>query len=170
MLSNFQKPAVSGFQAWAETNARISRPKKVLIVEDNRDCRELLVMIIGRLGYEAVEAATGLDGIYQASTLKPHLIFMDIGLPGTTGLEATLHLKTHPSTQGIPIIINTAYTADTFIKQALQAGAAEVLHKPFSLLVLHDVLRRYLSPSNAPAQAHSGAAPAFSHSPQEEIR
>jgi two-component system cell cycle response regulator DivK len=136
------------------------RTKKVLVVEDSEDCRELLVMIISRLGYEVIEAATGLDGIYHASTLQPDLIFMDISLPGTTGLEATHHLKTHRSTRDIPIVINTAYAGASIVKQALEAGAAEILHKPFGLLVLQDVLRRYLSPSNEPAEAHSaGAAP-----------
>ena len=134
--------------------------KKVLVVEDNDDCRELLAMIISRLGYEVIEATTGLDGIYRASTRQPDLIFMDVGLPGTTGLEATHHLKTHRSTQDIPIVINTAYAGASIVKQAVEAGAAEVLHKPFGLLVLHDVLRRYLSPSNEPAEAHSaGNAP-----------
>jgi CheY-like chemotaxis protein len=135
--------------------------KKVLIVEDDDDCRELLVMIIGRSGHQVIEATTGLDGIYQASTLQPDLIFMDVALPGTTGLEATRHLKTHQSTQRIPIVINTAHADDGVMKQALEAGAAEVLHKPFSLLVLHDVLKRYLLPSNAPAQAHATGAASF---------
>jgi CheY-like chemotaxis protein len=143
-----------------------SRTKKVLVVEDDKDCRELLVMIIGRLGYEVIEATTGLDGIYHASTLQPDLIFMDVALPGTTGLEATRHLKTHQSTQRIPIVINTAHADDSVMKQALEAGAAEVLHKPFSLLTLHDVLKRYLSPSDAPAQASSvGATPLVFQTP-----
>ncbi len=56
--------------------------KEILIVEDNEDCRELLAILVKRLGYEVVEAATGLAAVDQGCATHPDLILMDLGLPG----------------------------------------------------------------------------------------
>lgn len=119
--------------------------KKVLLVEDHDDCRELLSILITRLGYDVIEAASGLEGIYKASTAHPDLILMDVALPGINGIEATSQLKTHPSTRDIPVIINTAFADPEHARQAMDTGAAEILCKPFGLTAFHKVLERYLS-------------------------
>ncbi len=77
--------------------------------------------------------------------MHPDLIMMDIGLPGIAGDEATACLKANPATQEIPVIINTAFATGPQTKRALDAGAAEILHKPFPLAMLCDVLSKYLS-------------------------
>jgi two-component system, cell cycle response regulator DivK len=122
----------------------VKATKKILVVEDNDNCRELLVRFIKRLGYEVFEAATGLQALDRASALHPDLIMMDIGLPEMTGDEATACLKVNPATTDIPVIINTAFPVGPQTKRARDAGA-EVLHKPFHLATLHEVLSRHLS-------------------------
>jgi CheY-like chemotaxis protein len=67
--------------------------KRILIVEDNSDSRELLVLMLRRSGYDVAEATTGLDAIDQTRMTRPDLIIMDLGLPGITGDEATARLK-----------------------------------------------------------------------------
>lgn len=119
--------------------------KKILLVEDNENCRELLTLYIKRLGYEVIEAGTGLEALDRASTRQPDLIMMDLGLPGMTGEKATACLKANPTTKEIPVIINTAYPNNTRTKRALDAGAAEILHKPFELTRLRKLLCKYLS-------------------------
>lgn len=124
----------------------MAEKKRILIVEDNADCRELLRLIITRqLGCEVVEAATGLAAVEQASATHPDLILMDLGLPGINGAEATERIKANPAIKDIPIVINTAFNATDLTKRALAAGAAEILHKPIELIVLRDTLRKYLS-------------------------
>jgi two-component system cell cycle response regulator DivK len=124
----------------------VAERKRILIVEDNADCRELLRLIITRqLGCEVVEAATGLAAVEQASATHPDLILMDLGLPGINGAEATERIKANPAIKDIPIVINTAFNATDLTKRALAAGAAEILHKPIELIVLRDTLRKYLS-------------------------
>jgi CheY-like chemotaxis protein len=118
--------------------------KKVLVVEDNDDCRELLALFIKRLGYEVFEAGTGLHAIDRATSIHPDLIMMDLFLPGMNGDDATACLKASPSTRDIPIVINTAYMANGETKRALDAGAAEILHKPLDLSSLPAVLKKYL--------------------------
>lgn len=122
--------------------------KKILIVDENNACRESLGASLEGLGYEVFEAATGLEAIDRASSMRPDLIIMDLRLPEMNGDEVTARLKRNVSTQNIPVLISTAWTtacniADR-VNRALNAGAEEILYKPFHLTMLHDVLRTYL--------------------------
>jgi CheY-like chemotaxis protein len=131
----------------------VAEKKKILIVEDNADCRELLRLIITRqLDCEVVEAATGFAAVDQASATHPDLILMDLGLPGISGAEATERIKANPAIKDIPIVINTAFSATELTRRALAAGAAEILHKPIELIVLRDTLRKYLSKESRAAR------------------
>ncbi len=130
------------------------KKKRILIVEDNADCRELLRLIITRqLGCEVVEAATGLAAVDQASATHPDLILMDLGLPGISGAEATERIKANPAIKDIPIVINTAFNATDLTRRALAAGAAEILHKPIELMVLRDTLHKYLSKESSASES-----------------
>lgn len=123
----------------------VQRAKKILLVEDNSEVRQLLTLFIKRLGYEVFEAATGVEAIERASTVRPDLIMMDFRLPGMNGDQATARLKAKPSTRDIPVVITTGYSADVQIKRFFAAGATEILLKPIDLTALGDVLRRCLS-------------------------
>jgi CheY-like chemotaxis protein len=119
--------------------------KKILLVEDNDEIRELLALFIKHLGYKVFAAARGLEAIHRASVVHPDLIMMDIRMPGMDGVDATARLKANPSTRDIPVLVVTAYGAGIDTRRALAAGAAEILHKPLDLTTLPNVLRRYLS-------------------------
>jgi CheY-like chemotaxis protein len=121
------------------------RGKKILLVEDHHQVRELLALFTRRLGYQVFEAATGLEAIGRASTLKPDLIIMDLRLREMNGDDATARLKASPLTRDIPVLIITAYITGLDTRRALDAGAAEILHKPVDLTTLPNVLRRHLS-------------------------
>jgi twitching motility two-component system response regulator PilH len=123
---------------------------KVLIVEDNTDCRELFAMIIRHLGFQVVEADDGEIGVQKALSEKPDLIFMDIGMPSMSGIEATVCLREIDGTKNVPIIICTAWMAEKYREAALKCGADEVIMKPVSLGELQTILLRYLP---APSQA-----------------
>lgn len=122
--------------------------KKILIADDNDACRESLGVSIKGLGYEVFEAATGQETIDKASSIHPDLIMMDLRLPGMNGDEATVRLKRNLSTRNIPVLISTAWTTacnvGDRVDRALEAGADEILYKPFHLPMLRDVLRAYL--------------------------
>lgn len=119
--------------------------KKILIVEDNSDIRHLMVFFLDQMGYDVVEAATGLAAIERAIVTLPDLITMDLGLPDITGDKATARLKADPSTKHIPVIAITAYYKESpLVESAVAAGACEVLHKPIALRSLDDAVRRLL--------------------------
>lgn len=143
----------------------MAQKQKILIVEDNSDCRELIALVLRRSGYEIAEAATGLAAIEQAAATHPDLILMDLGLPGITGDEATARLKADPATKDIPVIVNTAFHKGTLVDRAIAVGAAEILHKPISFEALREVVRRYLSSNDTPDSARSSENPQFLRSP-----
>jgi CheY-like chemotaxis protein len=123
----------------------VARNKKILVVEDNDDQRELLVQILNYFGYDAIEAGSGIAAITQASEAHPDIILMDVYLPGMTGDEITARLKANPATRDIPVVFTTAFLVQVLKNRAPFAGATEILQKPFSLTTLRKILDRYLS-------------------------
>lgn len=122
--------------------------KKILIVDDDDSGRKSLGVQIKALGYEVFEAVTGTEAIDTASTICPDLIMMGLRLRGMNGDEATKRLKAKTSTRNIPVVISTAWTTvcnvGDRVDRALEAGAEEILYKPFHASMLRDVLRSYL--------------------------
>jgi len=122
--------------------------KKILLVDANDAFRESLRGFIQSLGHEVFEATTGPDAIDKASSIHPDLIMMDVRLPGMHGDEVTARLKAKMSTRNIPVVINTGWTTafnvEERINRAMNAGAAEILYKPFQLPILRDILRNHL--------------------------
>lgn len=123
--------------------------KKILIVEDNADLRELLTIIIRRLGYEVAVAITGEDAVAQAA-MKPNLILMDVGLPKFNGVEATIQIKAEPTTKHIPVVILSGLPMCSHGKDGIKAGAEEVMQKPVSVTDIEQILSKYTSPGSKP--------------------
>jgi CheY-like chemotaxis protein len=105
----------------------------------------VLVIIIRRLGYDVIEATTGEEGVAQASAAHPDLVLMDLGLPRMSGDQATAQLKADPATKDIPVIIQTAFGMGPSAQRAIEAGAAEILHKPITMTGIEKMLCKYLS-------------------------
>lgn len=124
----------------------MDRKKRLLLVDHDSESRNLLALILARSGYDIREAASGLDAIDQVRASRPDLIIiMSLDLPGMTGDETTARLKADPSTRHIPIIVNTGvHRGSLLVDRAITAGAAKILHKPTSLKVFDEVVRRYL--------------------------
>jgi CheY-like chemotaxis protein len=122
--------------------------KRILIVDENHASRQSLGVFIQSLGHEVFEAATGPKAIDKACSMRSDLILMDLRLPRMYGDEATLRLKRNLSTRNIPVVISagwsTAYNVGDRANRALDAGAAEILYRPFHLTFLRDVLRKHL--------------------------
>ena len=104
--------------------------KKILIVEDNQDCCELIVLLLRGTGYEATGVHTGAEAIAHAHKSHPDLIFMDLGLPDLDGVETAAAIKQNPDTRDIPIVGLSARLEDTWRAKALNAGMTVYLTKP----------------------------------------
>jgi len=117
---------------------------KVLLIDDNTDCRELFGMMVRHMGCEVLHADDGELGVQKALSEKPDLIFMDLGMPNMNGMEAVSCLRASAVTKDTPIIICTAWMGDNHRNAALKLGAHEIVTKPISFEQLQKVLLRYI--------------------------
>jgi two-component system cell cycle response regulator DivK len=118
--------------------------KKILVVDDNRDNRELVIKVLKHNGYETVEAADGEDAILKTAREKPDLILMDISLPRMDGYEVTRRLKSTEEFRDIPIIALTAHAMKGDMEKALSAGCQGYIPKPISIRELPDQIEYHL--------------------------
>jgi CheY-like chemotaxis protein len=103
---------------------------QALVIEDDDASRYLIRGLLVSLNFSVIEAKNGSDGLRLARLELPQLIALDLELPDTTGLEVMQHLRAEPSTQPIPIIINTSRVLEERDRhEMLAAGAAAVLNK-----------------------------------------
>ena len=111
--------------------------KKILIVDDRIEPRELVEVALRSGRYQLLQAENGAKAIAIAREEKPDLIIMDVMMPGIiNGLEATRALKNDPETNDITILMLTVKAQEEDRKKGLDAGAAGYLSKPFSPLEL----------------------------------
>ena len=120
--------------------------KRILVVEDQEDNRQIMRDLLVASGYELVEATTGEEGLILAEREKPDLILMDIQLPGLDGYEVTRRIKANPALNHIPIIAVTSYALSGDDQKAYAAGCNGYVTKPFSPRVLLAKIREYLPP------------------------
>jgi CheY-like chemotaxis protein len=111
--------------------------KKILVVDDRFEVRELVEVTLRAKHYQILQASTADGALEIARVEKPDLILMDIMMPGgMDGLEATRILKNNPDTKDCTIIILTAKGQKTDRENGLEAGAEDYFVKPFSPLDL----------------------------------
>ena len=122
--------------------------KKVLIVEDHADMRELLTWQVELMGFRPIAAKHGKEGVEKAVAEKPDLVLMDIMMPGMDGWEAARELRANPATKGIPILAATALFRDTDLKTCLEAGCNGYIVKPFTFQELQGKLREFIPQGN----------------------
>lgn len=108
----------------------------ILIVDDEEDILELLSYNLRKNNFNVITAMTGEDGLKLALIQKPHLILLDVMLPGIDGLHLCNILKNNPKTQNIPVIMVTAKNEEADIISGLESGADDYITKPFSPKVL----------------------------------
>ena len=107
-------------------------PKKILIIEDERDILQLVKLYLEKEGYRTVTAATGTEGLDSAKQHKPDLLVLDLMLPEIDGLEVCKRLRSAPETAMLPIIMLTAKAEETDQVIGLELGADDYVTKPFS--------------------------------------
>lgn len=129
--------------------------KKILIIEDEPNIRELILYNLQANGYEGLEAEDGIMGITMVHTEKPDLILLDIMLPGKNGYDICRELREEGNKT--PIIMLTAKTEEIDKVLGLEFGADDYISKPFGIRELmariKAVLRRYEAAPAATAQS-----------------
>jgi CheY-like chemotaxis protein len=117
----------------------------LLVVDDTDALRSLWRIWLGQLGFDVVEARTGVEALALATRYDPVAIVMDLAMPVMDGLEATRRLKQDPRTAAVPVVMVTAYTSDIHRRAAADAGCAAFLPKPADPNELVAELRKVLA-------------------------
>lgn len=112
------------------------RNKKIMVVDDEADIRELIRFNLEKEGFEVVSVSDGETALEEARLRQPDLILLDVMLPGMDGVEVCFKLKSDISFKSIPIVMLSAKSDESDQLVGLKIGADDYLVKPFSPKVL----------------------------------
>ena len=118
--------------------------KRILVVEDQEDNRQILRDLLGSAGYDLIEAENGEEALAAVSKHRPDLVLMDIQLPIMDGYEATRRLKADPEFKAIPVIVVTSYALSGDEGKAREAGCDAYVTKPYSPRLLLAKIKEFL--------------------------
>ncbi len=118
--------------------------KRILVVEDQEDNRQIIRDMLSTTDYEVVEAENGEEALAAVAKQRPDLILMDIQLPILDGYEATRRIKADSALRSIPIIAVTSYALSGEAEKARGAGCDDYVPKPYSPRELLAKIRQYL--------------------------
>lgn len=125
---------------------------KVLVVDDSTSVRKVLERLLVTRGLQVFTAETAEQGLEQVSNHSPDLVIADVVMPGMSGFELCQLLQLNKRTQAIPVILISGIINDGVVAQANQAGAFEVVSKPFTPDDLFPKIERALAKAASPAQ------------------
>src|SRR5437867_8873029 len=109
--------------------------RRILIVDDDDDIREVAQVSLELLGpYEVLTASGGRDGVESARTRQPDAILLDVMMPDLDGPATLAELRADPATRHIPVLFLTAKTQAADHTRLTALGAAGILTKPFDPL------------------------------------
>ncbi len=118
--------------------------KKILVVEDDQDNREMVIKVLKHNGYGAIEAVDGEEAVEKARAENPDLILLDLYIPKMDGYEVTRRLKGDQGLQHIPIIALTAHAMKGNREEALAAGCDGYIAKPINVRELPQQIDHFL--------------------------
>ena len=118
--------------------------KRILVVEDQPDSRQIIRDMLALTDYEITEAQDGEEALAAIAKQRPDLILMDIQLPTMDGYEATRRIKADPALRSIPIIAVTSYALVGEEKTAKAAGCDDYVQKPYIPRELLAKIRQHL--------------------------
>jgi signal transduction histidine kinase/HAMP domain-containing protein len=119
----------------------LTAPRRVVIVEDNADAREMLRHALAAAGHEVLEAADGPEGIASIRRARPDVALVDVGLPGFDGYEVARRIRADDGGKSIRLIALTGYGQPDDRRRALEAGFDAHLVKPVDFDALDAAIR-----------------------------
>ncbi len=128
---------------------KLARGLRLLVVEDNVDVARTIVALLSEAGHEVQLAYDGPSALSAVHSFRPHVAFLDIGLPGMSGLELAGIFRNDPNLGHIYLVALTGFGQAEDRSRSLEAGFDEHLVKPVSLATLTDVLTAFTETSAA---------------------
>jgi DNA-binding response OmpR family regulator len=118
----------------------------ILVVDDERNIREMLADFLRHRGHEVWEAIGGTHALSLLRRRRFQMILLDISMPGMSGIETLRKLGAHPS--GPAVLMISGVADETAAVESLDLGASGFIRKPFDLEELEKVLERHLTPAS----------------------
>jgi CheY-like chemotaxis protein len=137
--------------AWAGNAPSVENPplpgaqapttsRKILVVDDNVDCAMTLAMLLKKSGNSVNTAFSGTEALALVASDPPHIVFMDIGLPGMDGYEVARRLRAEARSKACVLVAVSGYGQDEDRRRSLGAGFDHHLVKPVTLQRLKQLL------------------------------
>jgi DNA-binding response OmpR family regulator len=117
---------------WDNLSVSSGPPKKILIVEDEKDILQLVKLYLEKEGFRTITAMTGSDALRQVKAERPDLMILDLMLPEMDGLEVCKKIRLNSDTALLPIVMLTAKAEESDTVIGLELGADDYVTKPFS--------------------------------------
>jgi DNA-binding response OmpR family regulator len=125
--------------------------KRVLVVEDDTDIREMYRIMFQMAGFETIQAMNGEEAIERLKEQAPDALILDISMPKKSGLQVIEYVREDMGRDDLPIIVATAYP---YLAEAtITAGATHTLMKPVSMQKLVDLVRASVISHDRPSGA-----------------
>lgn len=118
----------------------MANPKKIIIVEDEPDTAEMFAEMMRLSGYEVLKSYGGALAMELIRTQNPDAVVLDIMMPDVSGLDVLSNLRRDAQLARIPIIVVSAKSLPSDIKDGLEAGAQVYLTKPVSFMDLREAV------------------------------
>ncbi|MQC27403.1 MAG: response regulator [Chloroflexi bacterium] len=130
---------------------------KILVVDDERDIRELLIDELTDCGYETAEAENGVEALERVKSEHPDLVLLDLMMPIMDGTQVLEILKSEAQTANLPVVLLTAVSADEREQRALAMGVNHYVTKPWEPGTIQTVIKVTLRETGYD-EASSGSA------------
>jgi CheY-like chemotaxis protein len=114
-------------QAQVPPSARPAGAGKILVIDDDPTVRDLMTRFVGKMGFDAIPAANGEEGLRLAREMRPQVITLDVVMPGLDGWDVLHKLKEDPELSLIPVIMVTIVDNEAL---GMERGASNYLVKP----------------------------------------
>jgi len=114
----------------------MTNPRRILVVDDHADALVVLAALLRVIGHEVQTARNGAEALRVAARQRPHVLLLDIGLPGMDGHEVCRRIRGEPWGRNITIAALTGWAREEDRRKSLEAGFDAHLAKPVALTAL----------------------------------
>jgi CheY-like chemotaxis protein/two-component sensor histidine kinase len=126
------------------------RPRRILLADDNRDAAESLAALLRLSGNEVSVAEDGEQAVALAAELRPHIAFLDIGMPKLDGYEAARRIRSGPGGSHVVLVGLTGFGGEEVRRRAFESGMDHHVTKPAQLEVIQELLAKLPADDPAP--------------------